>query len=84
MTSSDRINLERLHEAANEALLEAYAVALELAHDAPKELMGDPPVINSHGAFGTWAARSKAAFRLGDEIARRHRGKLFPWMGKAE
>lgn len=62
------LNLERLHEATDEQLAVAYAAALVMAHNAPREIAGDPPVLNGSMA---WAARSREAFRLGGEIARR-------------
>ena len=64
------INLERLDLSSDTDLEAAYAAALALAHDAPRELAGDPPVIN--GSM-TWAARSREAFRIGNEIERRRR-----------
>ena len=63
------INLERLHEATDQQLADAYARALQLAHDAPKDMP------NEGMASPTWAVRSREAFRIGDEIARREKNK---------
>ena len=62
------INLEKLHEASGEQLAEAYAVAMGKAHDAPKEISGDPPIIEGSMA---WARFSREAGRIYAEMDRR-------------
>ena len=57
------INLERLWEASDADLADAYQRALERAHNAPKSLPGSPS--------DAWARHSREAFLLGNEIARR-------------
>lgn len=58
---TDRINLERLHEASDAALAAAHAAALDRAHSAPK---GAP-------WSDAWSRFSREADRIGNEIARR-------------
>lgn len=71
------INLERLHEATDEQLTEAYAAAIAKAHDAPKDMRGDPPIIDGSAA---WARFSREAERIGNEIDRRRRDDEFEAM----
>lgn len=59
------INLENLDEATDEQLADAHAHALRRAYDAPK----DQP--DRGMASSTWAAASREAFRIGNEIERR-------------
>ncbi len=62
------INLERLWEATDQQLAEAYAIAIAKAHHAPVEMRGDPPIISGTMA---WARFSREAERISNEIARR-------------
>jgi hypothetical protein len=62
------INMERLWEATDEQIAEAYAVAIDHAHNAPKEMCGEPPIISGSMA---WARFSSRAFRISSEIVRR-------------
>lgn len=57
------INLEKLHEATDEQLREAYDVAIARAHDAPKSDQGNES--------SAWSRFSREAFRLMAEIDRR-------------
>jgi hypothetical protein len=61
------INFEKLHEATDAQLAEAYAAALARAHRAPK-LYGDNDAPTGSDA---WARFSNEALRVGAEINRR-------------
>lgn len=68
-----RVNLERLHEASDEALASAYSAALERAHNAPLATFcldhdGHKHLTDHKSSFAMF---SREAFRLGNEISRR-------------
>jgi len=64
------INLENFAEATDDELASAYGAALEKARNAPRDMSGNPLIIDGSMA---WARFSREAFRIGEEIDWRKR-----------